>query len=125
MRTHYISKSSVRTILGLLAATGIGLTVATLPAYAQVRNSDLLTSPQSGDGSSDPFSSRGSGQLEGTFDLLHRLQQSPSRTLDEFQLDQQEEIDTAASDFRQQQQMLLQEQQTSSQSNNGSITPEQ
>lgn len=125
MNTHHIMKLSTRSILGLLAITGMGLTMMALPASAQVRNSDLLTSPQSGDGSSDPFSSRGSGQMEGAFDLLHQLQQTPSRTLGEFQLDQQEEIDTAASDFRRQQQMLLQQQPPSPQSNNSTITPEQ
>jgi hypothetical protein len=126
MNTHHITKISSRIFLGFLATTSIGLAVTALPASAQVRNSELFSSPQSGDSGSDPFSTRGSGQLEGAFDLLHQFQQSPSRTVYEFQADQQEEIDTAASDFLRQRQLLLQQETTPSpQSNNLTITPEQ
>ncbi|HEY9623075.1 MAG TPA: hypothetical protein V6C78_22155 [Crinalium sp.] len=127
MNTHHITSRSFKFLLGFVAATGMGLVMTALPASAQFGNSDpLLTNPQSGEGTNDPFSSRGSGQMEGAFDLLHRVQQSPSRSLDEFQVDQQDNLNSAASDFRQRQQQLLQQQQPPApQSNNLTITPPQ
>jgi len=44
------------------------------------------------------------------FDLIHQSNFSRSRSLEEYRLDQQQNLDSAASQFRQQQQQLLQQQ---------------
>lgn len=103
-------RAATATLLGFLA---IGTAfVAAQPVLAQESGAGdpLLVNPLAGDGTSDPFSSRGSGQMNGLFDLIHRANFGSGRSLSDFRQDQQESIDSAASDFRSRQQMLLQQQ---------------
>lgn len=56
----------------------------------------------------DPFSS-GLGEDFDPLDLLHRSNLSRGRSLEEYRLEQEQDLNDAASQFRQQQQQLLQQ----------------
>jgi len=70
----------------------------------------------------DTFSSS-LGEGISPFDLLHRSNLSRTRSLEEYRLDQQQNLDSAASQFRQQQQQLLQQESQAATEN--TVTPEE
>ena len=55
----------------------------------------------------DPFSSRGGDQAGGVMDLVHRAIQAGSLSNEDFSSQQQENLDSAAADFRAAQQRRL------------------
>lgn len=59
---------------------------------------------------SDPFSGRDQNQYTPFFNMMHRMQLGTIRSVSEFDQDQQQNIGTAASDFRTRQQERLQQQ---------------
>ncbi len=69
----------------------------------------------------DTFST-GLGDGFKPFDLIHQSNFSRSRSLEEYRLDQQQNLDSAASQFRQQQQQLLQQPQNTTED---TTTPEE
>jgi hypothetical protein len=97
--------------LSVLAGANLLVLQLLLPASAQTGTPQPLEDFQT-QNKTDPFSSRGNGQADGIFDLIHRAIQGPSRSLDEFNSEQKESLDTAAADFRAQQRQRIQNQQS-------------
>jgi hypothetical protein len=83
------------------------------PAIAQEASADLLEDDSlSGDNGSDPFAGNSSGSA-GMFELFHRANLSGDRSIYEYSREQEQNINTAAEDFRTRQLELLQQQQNS------------
>lgn len=96
--------------MAILAAAGALLSSSGLSANAQI-NDPMQNSGNMGD-SSDIFSNRGDGQMNGMFDLIHRATLANPQSWAEFNTTQQRNIESAASEFRSRQlQMLRQRQQ--------------
>lgn len=94
-------------LVGIGLSAGALLGLGELPASAQAQSSDPLDVHQSQ--TSDPFNNRDSG-LGGFFDLMHRVQLGTIRSSSEFSRDQQQNLGTAADDFRTRQRQMLQQQ---------------
>lgn len=110
MKATVQSRSSARSSLLWIALGVLGTSVLGLaqPALAQPTSADLQTPV----GSSDR-DANGNGDLSNIdtmFDLLHRAQMGSIRDPYEFNRDQQQNINTAASTFRQRQLELLRQQ---------------
>jgi hypothetical protein len=119
-----MKKHSVQAIFGILGmTTAIGIS-ATQPAMAQSTNRDanVYGNTQSGDRTGG-FSSDNSGELGGVFDLFHRAVLGSPRSSSEFRQDQQNNIGSEASDFRQRQQELLRQRQQTPNSTTPQATP--
>jgi len=102
---------SVSTVLRLVVITGALVGGVSSTALAETANSEVLfQNAQSGDGTSDPFSGRGNGQMNSVFDLIHQVTLGPDRTSSEFQQDQNQSINSEAQEFRTRQLQLLQPQ---------------
>lgn len=103
----------------------VAVVVVVAPSsLAQVSSNDLLLDNSfSGDSSSDPFATTGSGQMRGAFDLFHRANLGGGMTPNEFGQHQQESISTEAQSFRERQLFLLQQREQSS-STEPAIEPE-
>lgn len=104
MATKISRLSSVS--LGILAAGSMAILGGATPAVAQTGTPQPLADFKNQD-STDPFSSRGSGQADSMFNLIHRAIQGPSKSVDEFNSEQQESLDSAAAQFRARQAELL------------------
>jgi len=91
---------SVTLTLGLISMVGFS------PAFGQAPIDQEESYPSS---ERDTFSSELGDGLN-PLDLIHRANFSRTRSLEEYRIDQQQNLDSAASEFRQQQQQLLQEQ---------------
>jgi hypothetical protein len=94
-------------ILGCLGTTGVLWAALSQSARAQppeyTTNADPLRDLRSsGDATNSPYENG-----EGMFDILHRAQQNPGRSLSEFYQDQQESMGSAVDEFRKQQELLL------------------
>ena len=105
---------SLRILIGAVASS---LAIASLvlsllqPAIAQEASADLLEDDSfSGDNGSDPFAGN-SGGSTGMFELFHRANLSGDRSIHEFNREQEQNINTAAEDFRTRQLELLRQQQ--------------
>jgi len=91
---------------------GLGLSFACLysfglsPAYSQTTLEEQDPFPSS---EIDSFSS-GLGEGLSPFDLIHGINSSRGMSIEEYRNRQDENLDSAASEFRQQQQRLFQEQ---------------
>ncbi|QZZ18925.1 hypothetical protein J5X98_15895 [Leptothermofonsia sichuanensis E412] len=84
-------------VLGLLASAG--LTTGTMaPASAQFAPSQPFDNPQNAE-RTDIFSNRGGNQSSGMMDIIHRAIQGQGRSLEEFNEDKRENIDSAAQEF--------------------------
>lgn len=104
------AKFSFSLVLSSIAAAGIGLTLCQT-ALAQTGAATLQDNPQSGDNySTDPFSGQGGGQANGVNQLIQRALSAPSISDEEFLQQQQESLNSEASDFRVRQQELLRQQ---------------
>lgn len=93
--------------LGLSLVSGLGLLTLGIQAASAQISSPTLSSPSSispldplGNNRPDPFSSRGDDQAKGVMDLINRAVLGPSRSADEFNVDQQESLDSATAEFR-------------------------
>lgn len=91
-------------LIGGLITTGISHT-----ALAQITTPQSIQDLQNPE-RSDPFSNRGGSQNNGFLDLIHRAVLGPSRSLDEFNSEQRESLDSAAAEFRAKQKERLQTQ---------------
>jgi hypothetical protein len=105
---------SLRILIGTVASS---LAIASLvlslfqPAIAQEASADLLEDDSlSGDNGSDPFAGN-SGGSTGMFELFHRANLSGDRSIYEYSREQEQNINTAAEDFRTRQLDLLRQQQ--------------
>jgi hypothetical protein len=108
-------RSSSWVALSLVTTVGALVSCLSQPGVAQVANqlnnaNPLQSNPQMGDGNTDPFSSRGDNQFDGVLDLMHRAMMGNIRSSEEFQQSQQNDINSAASDFRTRQLELLRQQ---------------
>ena len=98
--------------LGCLAGSAIAsLVLLPQPTSAQFTDSQPLQDwQQNPESNRDPFSGKGDGG-EGPFDvfnMIHRANLGPTRSLGEFSEEQEESLDAAAAEFRKQQQQRLQ-----------------
>ncbi|NJR38340.1 MAG: hypothetical protein HC781_05180 [Leptolyngbyaceae cyanobacterium CSU_1_4] len=116
-----MKKLSTRLAFGILGMAGtmgmlIGQALLAQPSRAQTssRDANVYGNSQSGDRPSGGFGS-GSSDLGTMFDLFHRAVLGTPRSSSEFGQEQQNNIGSEASDFRQRQQELLRQQ--------GSMTP--
>lgn len=91
---------SMALILGLMSSVGLA------PAFSQTAVDQDNPYPSS---ERDTFSSDFGDGLN-PFDLIHRSNFTRSRSIEEYRIEQQQDLDSAASEFRQQQQQLLQDQ---------------
>lgn len=91
---------SVTLTVGLISMIGLS------PAFSQTSLDQEEPYPST---ERDTFSSELGDGLN-PLDLIHRSNFSRSRSLEEYRIDQQQDLDSAASEFRQQQQQLFQEQ---------------
>ncbi len=99
--------SSRKAALGFLLGLGMVVGVAPLTlAQTSAQPANPLQDLQTQD-SSDPFSNRGNGQMNGIFDIVHRAMQG-GRSLDEFSSEQKESLDDATAQFRAKQRQQLQ-----------------
>ncbi len=113
MKSKFTFNTTARISLGTLAA--IAMTAVILPksALAEEKNraSDLLE-PQQLQLERAPFNSTtGEGESLDVFDLIHRAQFGTTRSMKEFNLQQQQSINDAAADFRSRQLEMLYDQQ--------------
>ncbi|MBD2070965.1 hypothetical protein H6F93_26190 [Leptolyngbya sp. FACHB-671] len=107
MKTAFLM-TLLRSTSAVLMAVGIVATASLQPTVAQTV--DQLDNSLSGDGdSSDPFSGRGN-QSGSLLDLIHRVTLGNDRTPSEYNSTQQENLGTAATDFRTRQLELLRQQ---------------
>jgi hypothetical protein len=102
-----MNKRSIQFCLASVA--GMLMVTALQPVNAQTPNANVYSAP-SGDRNSGSFNSNSSGDLGGMFDLFHRAVLGVPRSGSEFRQEQQQQIGSEASDFRQRQQELLQQQ---------------
>jgi hypothetical protein len=97
--------------LSFVAGTAIASTVLPQPTSAQFTDTQPLQDwQQNPESNRDPFSGKGDGG-EAPFDvfnMIHRANLGPTRSLGEFTEEQQESLDAAAAEFRKQQQQRLQ-----------------
>lgn len=96
-------------ILGIAGTLGI-FSFQTAMAQNSSRDANVYGNTQSGDRPASGFGS-GSSDLGNMFDLFHRAVLGTPRNSSEFGQDQQNNIGSEASDFRQRQQELLRQQQ--------------
>ncbi|HAZ45302.1 MAG TPA: hypothetical protein DDW76_33925 [Cyanobacteria bacterium UBA11369] len=99
--------------LGCLAGSAIAsLALFPQPTSAQFTDAQPLQDwQQNPESNRDPFSGKGDGG-EGPFDvfnMIHRANLGPTRSLGEFSEEQEESLDAAAAEFRKQQQQRLQQ----------------
>lgn len=116
-----LSKSSLWMVLSTvsaIAATTLGCPQSShaLPATNAQPLQDLFPTKDN----TDPFSSRGDGSA--VFDLIHRANLGPSRSLEDFSSEQQKNLTDAAAQFRAKQRQILQ-QQAPTQPSDGIILP--
>jgi hypothetical protein len=96
--------------LSFLAGSAFAAFVLPQPTSAQLTDSQPLQDWQNPESNRDPFSGKGDG-ADGAFDvfnMIHRANLGPTRSLGEFSEEQQESLDAAAAEFRKQQQQRLQ-----------------
>ncbi|MFB2982185.1 hypothetical protein [Microseira sp. BLCC-F43] len=97
--------------LSFVAGTAIASLLLPQPTSAQFTDTQPLQDwQQNPESNRDPFSGKGDGG-EAPFDvfnMIHRANLGPTRSLGEFTEEQQESLDAAAAEFRKQQQQRLQ-----------------
>lgn len=88
------------TRFALFVATGMGIVLFAQATIAQTSETvNPLEDFQNSDNLSDPFSNRGSGQ-SGVYDLIHRAILGNGRSAEDFNSEQRESLNDAASEFR-------------------------
>lgn len=104
------SKSGIGMVMAILSAAGAAVVFLPQPTWAQNSSGSNSAAPlqdlQTQD-NTDPFSSRGG---MGVLDLIHRSQLGVSRDLNEFSLEQHQNLNDAAAEFRAKQRQLLEQQ---------------
>lgn len=96
-----VSKAAVRAALGVVAGIGLATFGFSQASLAQVSTSaQPLQDFQNQDQPADPFSNRGNNQINGVMDMIHRAVLGPSRSPEEFNAEQQENLNSAAAEFR-------------------------
>jgi hypothetical protein len=106
-KTASVFTKSVR--MALVALAGVGA-VAALSCQSAIAQTSEKVNPledfQNPDAAADPFSNRG-GTQSSVYDLIHRAVLGNTRSQEEFNAEQQESLNDAASEFRRQQLELL------------------
>jgi hypothetical protein len=103
-----ISKSGnwmLLTALSAIVSSAILLPEATFAQASGLNNSQSVQDFQTND-NPDPFTGRGSGT--GLFDLIHRSRLGNGRSIDEFTSEQRQNLNDAATEFRNKQRQILQ-----------------
>jgi hypothetical protein len=77
-------------------------------SVAQTTTPQPLSDLQNSGNSADPFSRSQTGGQTGVFNLIHQAIQKPSQSPEEFSTSQQENLDSAAAEFRAKQLEMLQ-----------------
>ncbi len=95
--------------IGLLSA----LSVATIQPVSAQSATDL-NQGSANEESSDLFSERDNAGVNSILDLIHNAQFGSIRTQEQFRQDQEQNIDSAAQEFRNRQQQLLRQSQDAS-----------
>jgi hypothetical protein len=103
-------KNSVTLMLGALVTVGTLIFGTSTASLAQTGTINPLEDFRTKDGGTDLFSGR-SGQPTSVFDLIHRSVNAPSRSIEEFDAEKRENLDSAAEAFRAQQRARLKQQQ--------------
>ena len=97
-RVWAVKQWSTQLCLGLLVASGLAIGSSQVAA-AQTANTNPLQDFQNSD-ASDPFSSRGSGQVSGMMNWLQRAMQNNDQNWADFNAAQDENLEQAAAAFR-------------------------
>lgn len=105
-----LSKPLTQLVVGLLAGTALVPFVLPQPILAQSLDLDPSQDLQRQD-NSDPLNGSGTGQGFSVFDMIHRANLGNGRTLEDFSVEQRENLDSAAAEFRARQRERLQIQQ--------------
>ncbi|HEY9640092.1 MAG TPA: hypothetical protein V6C57_06385 [Coleofasciculaceae cyanobacterium] len=105
LTSHFVQKSAWVTLSLLASVTLAGISQ---PAQAQTSSLDLQTPVGSSD--RDASNNGDLSNLNSMFNLMHRAQQGNIRDPYQFSHDQQQIINTQATDFRQRQAELLRQQ---------------
>lgn len=97
-------------VLGTLAGIGVHSLLVPQPSLAQSnQQANPLQDLQTQDSGSDPFSSRNSdGGTSSLLNLMQRVQQGNSRSLQDFSTEQNGNLDAAAARFREMQRKRIQ-----------------
>lgn len=99
-----------RNTLSLLLGAGSLSLLLSQPSLAQQTTyADPLQSTET-QNSTNPFYNPGNeDSMDTMFDMIHRAQLGPSRSMEEYASDQQNSLDAAAAEFRARQQQMLQQ----------------
>ncbi|MCD8487488.1 hypothetical protein QPK87_12605 [Kamptonema cortianum] len=99
-------KHLTRIGVSLVAGFGMATLAYSTGAIAQTTNADPLQDLRVQDGSSDPFSTNGG--TSAIFDMFHRARLGNNRDMREYLLEQRQNLNDEASQFRRRQLELLQ-----------------
>ncbi|MUL38784.1 hypothetical protein [Gloeocapsopsis dulcis] len=96
-------------VLGTVAGVGLASLLLPQASLAQVTNSADPQEIFRTERNSDPFSSQNANDSWGMFDLIHRAQLGTMRDPYEYANEQNQNINSAASAFRERQRQLMQQ----------------
>lgn len=91
------------------ASAAVVVALGTVSAFAQSTAADLVTPSQNEN--RDLFSDRNDNPMSGIHDLIHQLNYGSIRSPEEFRRQQQQDINSAAEQFRARQRAILEQQQ--------------
>jgi hypothetical protein len=116
-KTSKYSTWLMQIAISAIASSSFLLPQATFAQASGLNNSQPVQDFQTND-NPDPFTGRGSGT--GLFDLIHRSRLGGGRSIDEFTTEQRQNLNDAATEFRDKQRQLLQKQ---AEPSSGTIAP--
>jgi len=107
---HILGKRLTQMVLGLLAGTALVPFVLPQIILAQYLDRDPSQDFQRQDNNDAVYGS-GTGQNFSVFDMIHRANLGNNRSIEDFSVEQRENLDSAAAEFRAKQRERLQIQQ--------------
>ncbi|MFQ3616048.1 MAG: hypothetical protein SNJ57_04850 [Cyanobacteriota bacterium] len=108
----FVTRLIRQVALGTASAV-VGVSLGMVSAAAQSTAGDLVTPSQNE--SRDLFSDRNDNPMSGIHDLIHQLNYGSIRSPEEFRRQQQQNINSAAEQFRARQRAILEQQQQQAQ----------
>ncbi|MCL1466371.1 hypothetical protein [Argonema galeatum] len=123
---HILGKRLTQLVLGLLAGTALVPFVLPQIILAQSLDRDPSQDFQRQDNNDAVYGS-GTGQGFSVFDMIHRANLGNNRSIEDFSVEQRENLDSAAAEFKAQQRERLQIQQNQAAPGNpaSTVTPAQ
>lgn len=100
-------------VIGTVAGISVVSLLSPQMIWAQTTNVNPLEDANPAEEGSDPFSSSGQGNSFGIFDLIHRANLGGDRNVEDFSLEQDQNLNSAAAQFRKKQLERLQQRQAS------------